>query len=202
MLMFARHVAQGAAAFTDILRLRDGTSLAVRLVVPRDAAALQAYFRALSRGSRSNRLLGAASELTPAELERTLRVGEHGRFAVIAEMRIEGAAVLVGEARYAHDPRTGDCEFALSVADAWQGQGIGAAMLANLECRAAALGAVRLFGETLRDNARMIGLARKEEYVFTTPSDWRLMRFEKALREMADSPCAQRQRAALAAHPL
>lgn len=202
MSFFVRNFAKEAAAFIDILRLRDGASLTVRFVEPRDAAALQAYFRALSPSSRFSRLLGAANELTPAELERILRVGEQGRFAVVGEMRIDGAAVLVGEARYAHDRQTGNCEFALSVIDTWQRRGIGAAMVANLECRAAALGAVRLFGETLRDNARMIGLARKEKYVFTTPSDWRLMRFEKTLREAARSPCAQRKHAALAAYPL
>lgn len=202
MAMFARRFAQEPAAFIDILRLRDGASLTVRFAEPRDAAALQTYFRALSASSRFSRLFGAANELTPAELERTLRVGEHGRFAVVAEMRIDGAAVLVGEARYAYDRQNGDCEFALSVTDPWQRRGIGAAMVANIECRAAALGAERLFGETLRDNARMIGLARKEKYVFTTPSDWRFMRFEKVLREAADSPCAQRKRAALAAYPL
>lgn len=200
--MVARRFMPAPAASLDILRLRDGVWFTLRFVEPRDAATLQAYFRALSPSSRFSRLLGAAGGLTPAELERMLRVGDHGRFAVIAEIRIDGAAVLVGEARYAHDPRTGDCEFALSVADAWQGRGLGTAIMANLECRAAALGAMRLFGETLRDNARMTGLARKEQYVFTAPSDWRLTRFEKALHDVADSPCAHRQRMALAAYPL
>lgn len=48
----------------------------------------------------------------------------------------------------------------------------------------------------------MIGLARQEKYVFATPSDWQFARFEKVLREAADSPCAHRKRAALAAYPL
>jgi hypothetical protein len=41
---------------SDILRLRDGKSLTVRFVEPRDAEALQAYFRALSVRSRYNRV--------------------------------------------------------------------------------------------------------------------------------------------------
>ena len=48
---------------SDILPLRSGKSLTVRFVEPRDAEALQGYFRSLSVGSRYNRFLGAMSEL-------------------------------------------------------------------------------------------------------------------------------------------
>jgi len=43
----------------------------------------------------------------------------------------------------------------------YQGQGIGPALLKNLECRAAAFGARHIFGDTLRSNDAMIGVARK-----------------------------------------
>jgi len=44
---------------SDILRLRNDKSLTVRFVEPRDAHALQNYFRSLSVRSRYNRFLGA-----------------------------------------------------------------------------------------------------------------------------------------------
>src|SRR5580692_5637329 len=47
----------------DHLRLRDGTTLTVRLVAPDDGEALQRYFRQLSTRSRYSRFLGAMSEL-------------------------------------------------------------------------------------------------------------------------------------------
>ena len=65
-------------------------------------------------------------------------------------------------------------------------------MLKNLECRAAAFGAERLFGDTLRSNDVMIGLARKTGFAFTnSPGDWKLVRFEKHI-ELAprEIPCA------------
>jgi RimJ/RimL family protein N-acetyltransferase len=177
---------------SDVLRLRSGKSLNVRFVEPDDADALQGYFRSLSVSSRYNRFLGAISELPQTELYRFTHVGEEDRFTVIATMPIEGHETVVGEARYAFDADTDSFEFGLSIEDRWQGQGIGSTLLGNLQCRAAAFGAKRLFGDTLRSNDAMIALARKSGYAFThSPGDWKLVRFEKHV-EVApqEIPCA------------
>jgi len=177
---------------SDTLRLRSGKPLTVRFVEPRDADALQGYFRSLSVRSRYNRFLGAMSELPQTELDHFIHVGEGDRFSVIAAMMIDGVETIVGEARYALDPDTASFEFGLSIDDRWQGQGIGSALLLNLQCRAAAFGAKRLFGDTLRSNDVMIGLARKSGFVFTnSPGDWKLVRFEKQIDiQPRDIPCA------------
>jgi RimJ/RimL family protein N-acetyltransferase len=177
---------------SDVLRLGSGESVTLRFVEPRDAGALQAYFRSLSVRSRYNRFLGAMSELPQTELHRFTHVGEGDRFSVIATMAIDGTPTIVGEARYVFDTDTDSFEFGLSIDDRWQGQGIGSALLANLQCRAAAFGAKRMFGDTLRSNDVMIGLARKSGFAFTnSPGDWKLVRFEKHI-EVApqEIPCA------------
>jgi RimJ/RimL family protein N-acetyltransferase len=165
---------------SDSLRLRSGKPLTLRFVEPDDAEALQAYFRSLTTRSRYNRFLGAMSELPHKLLEDFIHVGEDDRFSVIATMAIDGHETIVGEARYAFDPDKDSFEFGLSIDDRWQGQGVGSALLSNLECRAAAFGAARLFGDTLRSNEVMIALARKSGFAFTNnPDDWKLVRFEK-----------------------
>ncbi|MDO9059417.1 MAG: GNAT family N-acetyltransferase [Bradyrhizobium sp.] len=175
-----------------MLRLRSGRPVTVRFVEPRDAEALQTYFRSLSTGSRYNRFLGAISELPAAELDRFIHVGEADRFSVVAVMRIDGAETIIGEARYAFDAATDSFEFGLSVEDRWQGHGVGAGLLRNLECRAAAFGANRLFGDTLRSNDAMLGLARNSGFAFTrSPGDWKLVRFEKHIAVAPQEiPCA------------
>jgi GNAT superfamily N-acetyltransferase len=185
---------------SDIVRLRNGKSLTVRFVEPRDADALQGYFRSLSVRSRYNRFLGAMSELPQTELDHFIHVGEGDRFSVIAAMMIDGVETIVGEARYAFDPDTASFEFGLSIDDRWQGQGIGSALLLNLQCRAAGFGAKSMFGDTLRSNEVMIGLARKSGFVLTnSPGDWKLVRFEKHI-ELApqEIPCASWRLAATA----
>jgi RimJ/RimL family protein N-acetyltransferase len=185
---------------SDMLRLRNGKSVTVRFVEPRDADALQAYFRALTVRSRYNRFLGAISELPQTELHRFTHAGEGDRFSVIATMSIDGHETIVGEARYAFDPDTDSFEFGLSIDDRWQGQGIGSALLGNMECRAAAFGAGRLFGDTLRSNEAMLGLARKSGFAFTNSSgDWKLVRFEKPIDTAPQEiPCASWRLAAAA----
>ena len=182
---------------TDILRLRSGQSLTVRFVEPRDAEALQNYFRSLSVASRYNRFLGAMRELPPTELGHFTHPGEDDRFSVIALMMIDGLETIVGEARYGFEPDA-SFEFGLSIDDRWQGQGIGSALLKNLECRAAAFGAQHVFGDTLRSNAAMLGVARKSGFAFRpTPNDWKLVRFEKHINVAPqDIPCASRRLAA------
>jgi len=175
---------------SDILRLRNGNALTVRFVEPGDAEALQAFFRSLTTRSRYNRFLGAISELPKNLLAHFIHAGEDDQFSVIATMTIDGFETIVGEARYAYD---GDrFEFGLSVDDRWQGQGVGQVLLGNLQCRAAAFGARRMFGDTLRSNAAMIGLARKSGFAFAhNPDDWKLVRFEKRIEIAREEiPCA------------
>lgn len=178
--------------YTDRLRLRDGKTLTVRFVRPDDAEALQNYFRGLSASSRYNRFLGAVSELPAGLLDHFIHAGEDDQFSVLAVMMIDGRQTIVGEARYGFEPVTGDFEFGISVDDRWQGHGIGTALLGNLECRAAALGGLRMFGDTLRSNDVMMDLAHKSGFAFTRhPDDWKLVRFEKEIDAApVEIPCA------------
>src|SRR6195952_4952297 len=178
--------------YSAVLLTRGGKPLTVRFVEPRDAEALQNYFRSLSVRSRYNRFFGAMSELPPVQLDHFTHPGEDDRFSVIAIMKVDGIDTIVGEARYAFNPDTASFELGLSVDDRFQGQGIGPALLSNLECRAAAFGAGHIFGDTLRSNDAMIGVARKAGYAFVpTPGDWKLVRFEKHVDVAPkDIPCA------------
>jgi GNAT superfamily N-acetyltransferase len=178
--------------YSDVLRSRRGDAVTVRFVEPRDGEELQAYFRSLSARSRYNRFLGGMSELPRAVLEQFIHVGEDDVFTVIATMEVDGLTTIVGEARYAFDLRSGRFEFGLSIDDRWQGFGIGSAFMKNLECRAAAFGAERMFGDTLRSNDVMIRLARKSGFAFGNhPDDWKLVRFEKRIDIAREEiPCA------------
>ena len=178
--------------YSDTLRSRTGEAVSVRFVEPRDGEELQSYFRSLSARSRYNRFLGAMSELPKPVLDRFTHVSTAAGFTVVATKMIDGFETIVGEARYIFHPESESVEFGISIDDRWQGHGIGAALMKNLECRAAAFGAQGMFGDTLRSNEGMMALARKAGYAFTNhPDDWKLVRFEKTLGVAPkDIPCA------------
>lgn len=185
--------------YSDVLRTRQGEALNLRFVEPRDTDEFQHYFRSLSTRSRYNRFFGAISELPKGLLSEFLDVGARDRFTVVATMMVDGFETIVAEARYAFHAETSTLEFGLSVDDRWQGHGIATALMTNLACRAAALGAEHMFGETLRSNEAMISLARKSGFAFVNhPDDWKLVRFDKEI-EVApkDIPCASWRLSAL-----
>jgi RimJ/RimL family protein N-acetyltransferase len=170
------------AGASDALLTHGGAAVTLRVLREEDADALQAYFRGLSPRSRYNRLTGAASELPARLLDAFTHQRDDGRLSVLATIRVDGAERIIGEARYAFDHEAASVELGLSVADAWQGQGLGMGLIANLQSRAAALGAGTLFGDTLRSNDPMQALARKAGFKFApTPGDWRQVRFEKRI---------------------
>jgi len=185
--------------YSDTLQTRQGERLNVRFVEPRDTEELQHYFRSLSTRSRYSRFFGAISELPKGLLHDFLEVGERDRFTVVATKMVDGFETIVAEARYALHAETATLEFGLSVDDRWQGHGIATALMKNLECRAAALGALHMFGDTLRSNETMISLARKSGFAFVNhPDDWKLVRFDKEIGVAPkDIPCASWRLAAL-----
>jgi len=175
--------------YSNVVHTRRGEPVTLRFITPDDAEPLQAYVRGLSSRSRYNRFFGAMSELPKAVLEDFTHAGRDDRFSLMATMH--DAEPIVGEARYALHPENASVEFGLSVLDRWQGHGIGPALMQNVECRAAALGAVSMFGDTLRSNDVMIRLAKKSGYLFHQhPDDWKLVRFEKRIMKAASLACA------------
>lgn len=185
--------------YSDALRTRQGEAINVRFVEPRDTEELQHYFRSLTTRSRYNRFFGAISELPKGLLSEFLDVGARERFTVVATKMVDGFETIVAEARYALHVETSTLEFGLSVDDRWQGHGIATALMKNLECRAAALGAEHMVGDTLRSNETMISLARKSGFAFVNhPDDWKLVRFDKEIAVAPkDIPCASWRLAAL-----
>ncbi len=176
-----------AGGAPHLLRLRNGAVATVRYMAPHDRPQLRDYFRALSSRSRYNRFTGARGDLSDLEFAQLLRTGENGRFAVVGRMPVDGVSTIISEARYAFDATAGSLEFGLSVHEGFRGQGIGLAMLFNLECRGRMLGADWMFGDTLRTNEEMQGLGRKAGFSFSaTPGDWREVRL---IKSVAAAPC-------------
>jgi len=174
-----------------LFRLPDGARVTVRAACPADAGRIQDYGRTLSPSSRYDRFLAPMNELSPAELAH-IGVGGEMRATLMAETKIAGARIMIGEARYAASDGV-TCEIALSVADGWRGRGVGTLLMDHLECRARRLGATMLVGDVLRSNVAMRTLARKSAFDLAgVPADARLARIVKDISAArVGTPCGQ-----------
>lgn len=101
------------------------------------------------------------STRTPSidELRRFTDVDPARERALIATIAVDGHERQVGVARYVKEPD--EAEFAIVIADEWQGRGLGTRLLAALLEAARSDGVRRLVGATLTDNAGMLALASK-----------------------------------------
>lgn len=166
----------------EALRPPAGAGVTLRPVGPDDGGTLQAYVRALSSQSRYNRFFSALNELPPSELEHVTHLDRCCELALLAEISVLGTPLVIAEARYAFSRERRECEFALSIADAWRGEGLGTLIMADMERRARSLGAERLVGDVLRSNEPMKALARKAGFTLAdVPRDARLIRIVKDL---------------------
>ena len=156
------------------------TRVIIRPIRPGDAANLGAFYRALSPGSRHRRFLAVINELPLALLARFARPDGRNEAALIAITRNGRIEAVVGDARFVLGE--GCAEFALAVSDHAQGRGLGERLLRGLIQRARENGIACVYGDVLPENAAMLGLARKFNFVERrSPSDPRLLRVHKLL---------------------
>ena len=146
------------AELETTLTTRDGRKLRVRPIRPEDAAAEQAFVSGLSEETRYRRFMHHLHELTPQMLARFTQVDYDRELALVALDDTAKSQSIVGVARYVTNPEAEAAEFAVVVADALQGQGIGHGLMRLLIAAARRRGLKRIVGYVLAINAPMLKL--------------------------------------------
>ena len=152
------------SSLIDRLHLADGREVLVRPVLAFDAAAEQDFVRGLSPATRLKRFHFGLRELSPSMLRAMTEVDHDGHVAIVAEAfdKDDGDAPrIVADARYVRGPRDIPCheaEFAIAVADDWQGVGLGRELMQRLARHAARHGVRRLVGDVLPGNGAMFAV--------------------------------------------
>jgi acetyltransferase len=138
-----------------------GQAVTLRPLRPEDADIETAFLTALSPESRASRLLGGVVKITREYIAQLTNVDYRRDMAIAATEMLEGRETLIGVARYVLDADGRGCEFAIVIADAWQGRGIGRRLLEKLIAVARARGVQRLYGDVLATNSAMLALGRE-----------------------------------------
>jgi acetyltransferase len=164
-------------ALQDRFQLADGRHVFVRPIEPGDAEAEQAFVRRLSLVSRQRRFHIGIRELAPQTLRQFTEVDQRRHVAIVAQAFGRETPLIVADARYVRNDDDDDAEFAIAVADDWQGQGLGTGLLRRLAQEARRANVRRLYGEVLHGNEPMIAMLKREgARLATLPGDARLLR--------------------------
>lgn len=143
-------------------QLANGTNVVIRPIRPEDARIEQAFVQNLSSESKYFRFMQTMEELTPALLARFTQIDYHREMALIVVVNEgEPDAHVLGVARYITNPDRRSCEFALTIADGMQRQGIGRELMRRLMTLARERNIDVMEGEVLKNNTKMLALCTR-----------------------------------------
>ncbi len=148
------------------LVLRDGSVASIRPTTAEDVAALTEFFAALSPESRYQRFMSAGEP--PRAL--VARLCDSSDPATALTLVAERSSGIIATASYIALGRD-SAEAAFAVSDAFQGRGLGTALLGRLAAAAVLRGFRRFEATTLTENARMLEVFRDSGFEIRSKSD-------------------------------
>jgi RimJ/RimL family protein N-acetyltransferase len=146
-----------AASQPQLVTLRSGDVVRIRQVRPDDAPALVRAYANLGEQSRYRRFFTLMPALPESILKAAVEVDHRDHEALVAVPLL--SSEIVGECRFIRLPDQPDtAEVGVTVVDAWQGRGLGSALLALLSERALEAGIEYFTAEVLAENRTMLAL--------------------------------------------
>jgi ribosomal protein S18 acetylase RimI-like enzyme len=144
-----------AAHYSAIETLRDGRRVEIRAIRPADRDGLLAAFGRTSTQSRFRRFFAVRGEFSEREIAFFVDVDFVGHVALVAVAESPAGTEIVGGGRYV-GTEPGVAEVAFAIIDAYQGQGLGSALMRHLGALARAAGLRELVAEVLPENGPML----------------------------------------------
>lgn len=152
-----------ARPLTDrILLLRDGSEVQLRPADPLDAPLVAALHARCAPDSRRSRFLSTTPQLAPGQLEALLGDTPRSLLAVLAVTADGGSAVGIANLDMCPETDGAGCgRGAVLVEDAWQGRGLGTALLRRIADFAIEHGLSELTGAARPDDVGVTRLLRR-----------------------------------------
>lgn len=150
---------------------KDGQTVTIRPISPEDAEHEQEFVKKLSPETKYFRFMNTLRELSQSQLVRLTQIDYDREMAFVALTEVAGEEVQVGVARYAMNPDGESCEFAIVVADDWQGKGLARRLMGVIIDTASARGVKYMNGDFLAENRRMLQFVTSLGFVLSAHPD-------------------------------
>ncbi len=144
-----------AADYSAVERLRDGRTIEIRALRPDDQDDMLAAVDRTSVESLQRRFFVPKRGFSDKEVSFFMNVDFANHVALVAQIDEDGRPVIAGGGRYIVT-QPGQAELAFVVVDAYQGKGIGKALMRHLLAIAREEGLKELTAEVLPGNAAML----------------------------------------------
>ena len=144
-----------ASDYTAVEQLRDGRTVEIRSLRPDDRDDMLAAVDRTSMQSLQRRFFVPKRGFSDKEISFFMDVDFVNHVALVAQIDEAGGPMIAGGGRYIVT-RPGQAELAFVVVDAYQGKGIGKALMRHLLIIAREAGLKELTAEVLPENAAML----------------------------------------------
>jgi acetyltransferase len=162
--------------------LAGGVECTIRPIRPEDAEMERTFVDNLSAETKHFRFMNTFKQLSPAMLARFTQIDYDREMAFVAVVNDDGVSTEIGVCRYIINPDGDSCEFAVVVADEWQGKGVAHKLMEALIEYARYRNLETMVGHVLADNHAMKTLARSLGFrIKADPDDPALVRTVKTL---------------------
>jgi acetyltransferase len=156
---------------------KDGKTVTIRPIKPEDAEIENEFVRKLSAETKYFRFMNTIRELGQSQLIRLTQIDYDREMAFVAITEKDGHELEIGVCRYATNPDGESCEFAIVVADDWQGKGLARRLMGVLIDTARGRGLKYMNGDFLAENGRMLAFVQSLGFVMSPhPEDSGLKR--------------------------
>ncbi len=150
------------SALEETVKVGDA-QLLLRPIRPEDAGRLKAFYAKASANDMRLRFFMARREVPTSELARYSQI-DYDRemtFIALSPKGEDGSRTMAAEVRAVCDPDNLRAEFAIQIASAWQGKGLGRILMNKLVAYLRERGTREVAGDCLVDNKAMAALARE-----------------------------------------
>ncbi|MFK7775045.1 MAG: N-acetyltransferase family protein [Saprospiraceae bacterium] len=151
--------------FIEPVQLKDGTLVQLRPVHPLDGKSAKEFRGKLSAESVYDRFLGYIPKISEKLVDRLTNIDYSREMAIVAEVHNENEKEVIAVGRIASDEDSA-VDFAIIIADNWQGKGLGTILTAYLIDVAKEMEFEKIYATVFTSNKGMLGILRRKKFTF------------------------------------
>jgi acetyltransferase len=151
--------------------MKDDTPVVLRPIKPEDEPMWHELLRSCSTESIRFRFNYLFKQTTHEMASRYCFIDYDRELGIVAEVEEAGQRTLIGVGRLVADVDHTTAEYALLVADRWQGRGLGSVLTDYCLEVAKKWGVHRVVGELSKDNTRMLATFRKRGFTINSDAE-------------------------------